>query len=110
MWWLMNLNDVETGCYIDGSHRDSIEFSLLVIEMAHDYGFELDWDQFVKDAANMRDPGYMMEEDELNEVLDAIEWTYEDALDYLNINTREPLMWVVRDQSLFLMTYDEADD
>ncbi len=106
----MNLNDVETGCYIDGSHRDSIEFSLLVIEMAHDYGFELDWDQFVKDAANMRDPGYMMEEDELNEVLDAIEWTYEDALDYLNINTREPLMWVVRDQSLFLMTYDEADD
>jgi len=106
----MNLSDVETGCYIDGSHRDSIEFSLLVIEMAHDYGFELEWDQFVKDAANMRDPGYMMEEDELNEVLDAIEWTYEDALDYLNINTREPLMWVVRDQSLFLMTYDEADD
>jgi len=106
----MNLSDVETGCYIDGSHRDSIEFSLLVIEMAHDYGFELEWDQFVKDAANLREPGYMMEEDELNEVLDAIDWTYEDALDYLNINTREPLVWVVRDQSLYLMTYDEADD
>ena len=106
----MNLSDVETGCYIDGSHRDSIEFSLLVIEMAHDYGFELEWDQFVKDAANLRDPGYMMEEDELNEVLDAIDWTYEDALDYLNINTREPLVWVVRDQSLYLMSYDEADD
>jgi hypothetical protein len=110
MWWLMNLSDVETGCYIDGSHRDSIEFSLLVIEMAHDYGFELEWDQFVKDTANLREPGYMMEEDELNEVLDAIDWTYEDALDYLNINTREPLVWVVRDQSLYLMTYDEADD
>ena len=101
---------IETGCYIDGSHRDSIEFSLLVIEMAHDYGFELEWDQFVKDAANLREPGYMMEEDELNEVLDAIDWTYEDALDYLNINTREPLVWVVRDQSLYLMSYDEADD
>ena len=106
----MNLSDVETGCYIDGSHRDSIEFSLLVIEMAHDYGFELEWDQFVKDAVNLREPGYMMEEDELNEVLDAIDWTYEDALDYLNINTREPLVWVVRDQSLYLMSYDEADD
>ena len=106
----MNLSDVETGCYIDGSHRDSIEFSLLVIEMAHDYGFELEWDQFVKDAANLREPGYIMEEDELNEVLDAIDWTYEDALDYLNINTREPLVWVVRDQSLYLMSYDEADD
>jgi hypothetical protein len=110
MWWLMNLSDVETGCYIDGSHRDSIEFSLLVIEMAHDCGFELEWDQFVKDAANLREPGYMMEEDELNEILDAIDWTYEDALDYLNINTREPLVWVVRDQSLYLMSYDEADD
>jgi hypothetical protein len=110
MEMMMNLSDVETGCYIDGSHRDSIEFSLLVIEMAHDYGFELEWDQFVKDAANLREPGYMMEEDELNEILDAIDWTYEDALDYLNTNTREGLVWVVREQSLYLMTFEEADD
>ena len=103
----MNLNDVETGCYIDGSHRDSIEFSLLVIEMAHDYGFELEWDQFVKDAANLREPGYMMEEDELNEVLDAIDWTYEDALGYLNDNTREGFYWEVIDQSLYLV--EDAD-
>jgi hypothetical protein len=101
---------VEAGCYIDGSHRDSIEFSLLVVEMAHEYGFELDWDRFVKDAANLREPGYMMEEDELNEILDALDWTYEDALDYLNDNTRPEYVWVVRDQSLFLMTGDEADD
>ena len=97
--------------WIDGSHMGNLEFMMSVIEFAHDdYGFELEWDQFVKDAANLREPGYMMEEDELNEVLDAIDWTYEDALDYLNINTREPLVWVVRDQSLYLMTYDEADD
>jgi hypothetical protein len=51
-----------------------------------------------------------MEEDELNEVLDAIDWTYEDAIEYLNTNTREPLVWVVRDQSLMLMDEDEADD
>lgn len=106
----MNLSDVETGCYIDGSHRDSIEFMLLVIEMAHEYGFELEWDQFVKDAANLREPGYMMEEDELNEILDALDWTYEDAIDYLNEHTRPGFVWVVRDQSLFLMTGDEADD
>jgi hypothetical protein len=94
---------VETGCYIDGSHRDSIEFSLLVIEMAHDYGFELEWDQFVKDATNLREPGYMMEEDELNEILDAIDWTYDDALDYLNTNTRDGFYWEVIDQSLYLV-------
>ena len=105
----MNLSDVETGCYIDGSHRDSIEFSLLVIEMAHDYGFELEWDQFVKDAPNLREPGYMMEEDELNEILDAIDWTYEDALEYLNENTAENLAWIVQENSLFLIEISEEE-
>ena len=104
----MNLSDVETGCYIDGSHRDSIEFSLLVIEMAHDYGFELEWDQFIADMNWLSSDE--VDDDRHYEILDAIDWTYEDALEYLNINTREPLVWVVRDQSLYLMTYDEADD
>jgi hypothetical protein len=106
----MNLSDAETGCYIDGSRRDVVEFSLLVIELAHDYGFELDWDRFVKDAANLREPGYVMDDDEIQEIFDAIDWTYEDALEYLNTNTREGLVWVVREQSLYLMTFEEADD
>ena len=105
----MNLSDVETGCYIDGSRRDVVEFSLLVIELAHDYGFELDWDRFVKDAANLREPGYVMDDDEIQEIFDAIDWTYEDAIDYLNTNTRPGFVWVVEDQSLFLMTEDDAD-
>jgi hypothetical protein len=100
----------ETGCYIDGSHRGNIEFMLLVIEMAHDYGFELDWDTFTKDSAALLDSKVMMEKDELDELMVVLDWTYEDALDYLNDNTREGLVWVVRDQSLYLMTYDEADD
>jgi len=103
----MNLSDVETGCYIDGSRRDVVEFSLLVIELAHDYGFELDWDRFVKDAANLREPGYVMDDDEIQEIFDAIDWTYEDALDYLNDNTREGLYSEVIDQSLYLV--EDAD-
>ncbi len=106
----MNLSDAETGCWIDGSHKSSWEFMILVIEMAHDYGFELDWETFTKDAAALLDPKVMMEEDELDEVMVALDWTYDDAIDYLNWNTREGLVWVVRDQSLYLMTYDEADD
>lgn len=105
----MNLTDAETGCYIDGSRRDVVEFSLLVIELAHDYGFELDWDRFVKDAANLREPGYVMDDDEIQEIFDAIDWTYEDAIDYLNTNTRPGFVWVVEDQSLFLMTEEDAD-
>jgi hypothetical protein len=107
----MNLSKAMPGLWIDGSHMGNLEFMMSVIEFAHDdYGFELEWDQFVKDAANLREPGYMMEEDELNEVLDAIDWTYEDALEYLNDNTREGLYWEVIDQSLFLMTEEDAEN
>ncbi len=106
----MNLSDAETGCYIDGSHMSSFDFTALVIEMAHDYGFEMEWDQFVKDVEWMRTPNPDDAQEEASEILDALDWTYEDALEYLNTNTREGLVWVVREQSLYLMTFEEADD
>jgi hypothetical protein len=98
---------VETGCYIDGSHKSFFDFACLVIEMAHDYGFELEWDTFVKDAQDLRNGD--VDDEWIMDVLDAIDWTYQDALDYLNDNTREGLVWEVRDQSLFLMTVEDAD-
>ena len=95
----------ETGCYIDGSHRSSIEFTALVIEMAHDYGFELDWDRFVDDIEWLRSEED--DEDRMLDILDSLDWTYEDALGYLNEQTRKGLVWVVENQSLFLeMTND----
>jgi hypothetical protein len=108
MEMMMNLSDAETGCYIDGSHRSFFDFACLVIEMAHDYGFEMDWDQFIADMNWLSSDE--VDDDRHYEILDAIDWTYEDALEYLNTNTREGLVWVVREQSLYLMTYDEADD
>ena len=104
----MNLSDAETGCYIDGSHMSSFDFSAAVIEFAHDFGFELEWEAFLRDVEWMN--GDETDDERLSDILDAIDWTYEDALDYLNTNTRPGFVWVVRDQSLYLMTYDEADD
>mgnify|MGYP006274845911 CR=1 FL=1 len=98
-----------TGCWIDGSHRSSLQFASLVIELAHDYGFELDWDKFVDDMQKLESGEYEMGSDDEIDIMDAIDWTYEDALEYLNDNTREGLYWVVEDQSLFLMTEEEAD-
>lgn len=103
----MNLSDTETGCYIDGSHMSSLDFAALVIEMAHDYGFELDWDRFIKDLEDFRNGD--VDDEWLLDVMDAIDWTYEDALEFLNTNTREGFYWVVEDQSLFLMTEEDAD-
>ena len=104
----MNLSDVETGCYIDGSHMSSFDFSAAVIEFAHDFGFELEWEAFLRDVEWMN--GDETDDERLSDILDAIDWTYEDALEYLNTNTREGLVWVVREQSLYLMTFEEADD
>ena len=98
----------ETGCYIDGSHISSLEFSARVIELAHDYGFELEWDKFVEDMQKLESGEYDGSDDEI-EIMDAIDWTYDDALEFLNTNTREGLVWVVEDQSLFLMTVEDAD-
>jgi len=97
----------ETGCYIDGSHRSSIDFTALVIEMAHDYGFDMEFDKFVKDMRHLNDDDYAMDTEELDEILDALDWTYYQALDYLNDNTHEGLYWEVIDQSLYLT---EAED
>ncbi len=104
----MNLSDVETGCYIDGSHMSSFDFSAAVIEFAHDFGFELDYDQFVKDVHGIRDD--LFTDDDIYDIMDALDWTFEDALDYLNDNTRPGLVWVVREQGLILMDEGEADD
>jgi hypothetical protein len=104
----MNLTDAATGCWIDGSHRSSLEFTALVIELAHDYGFELEWDQFVEDMQKLESGEYEGSDDEI-EIMDALDWTYDDAIEYLNDNTRQGLCWVVRDQSLFLMTEEDAE-
>ena len=105
----MNLSNAETGCWIDGSHRSNFDFMCMVIEMAESYGFEMDFDQFVKDVEWMRTPNADDVQDRAAEILDALDWTYEDALEYLNTNTRPGFVWVVEDQSLFLMTEEDAD-
>ena len=97
----------ETGCYIDGSHRSSIDFTALVIEMAHDYGFELEWEAFLRDLEWLRTDGEE-DDDRLYEILDALDWTYYQALDYLNDNTREGLYWEVIDQSLYLVEDEDV--
>jgi hypothetical protein len=50
------------------------------------------------------------DEDTLLDILDSLDWTYEGALDYLNTTPPSGCVWVVRDNSLFLMTEGEADD
>ena len=94
-----------TGCVIDGSHMNSIDFTLAVIDLAVDAGFEIDREQYGADVEAYKNDG--LDEDTLYEVLDALDWTYEDALDFLNSGLPDNLYYTVDEQSLFL---EELDD
>ena len=92
----------EMGCVIDGSHMSNFDFMVAVIDYAIDRGFELDEETYRKDVEDMRngevDDAWTLD------VLDALDWTYEDALEYLNSITPADYFYLVEDQSLFLET------
>ena len=96
----------EMGCVIDGSHMSNFDFMVAVIRYAADRGFELEQDAMENDVVWMNTPGED-DPDRLSEILDALDWTYEDALEYLNSITPADYFYLVEDQSLFLeMTND----
>ena len=94
-----------TGCVIDGSHMNSIDFTLAVIDLAVDAGFEIDHEQYNKDREWMNSEED--DEDLYLDILNALDWTYDEALDYLNeIDLHRGYVWVIDEQSLFR----ESDD
>ena len=95
-----------TGCVIDGSHMNSFDFTVAVIDLAVDAGFEIDREQYGADLEAYKNDG--LDEDTLLSVLDALDWTYEDAIEYLNeIDLHRGYVWVVDEQSLFR---EKSDD
>ena len=94
-----------TGCVIDGSHMNSIDFTLAVIDLAIDAGFEIDREQYGADVEAYKNDG--LDEDMFYEVMDALDWTYEDALEYLNSGLPDNLYYTVDCQCLIL---EELDD
>lgn len=96
---------METGCYIDGSHIRSDDFAVAVIDLAIDRGFEIDMDAYKADVEHLHDDTY--DSDDLFIIQDALDWTYQEAIDFLNETAPDNLMWTVEDQSLFL---EESED
>ena len=94
-----------TGCVIDGSHMSSIDFTTAVIDLAVDAGFEIDEERYKKDIEDYRND--WLSEETLYEVLESLDWTYEDALDFLNDALPNGLYYTVDDQCLIL---EELDD
>lgn len=94
-----------TGCVLDGSHMNSFDFITAVIDLAVDAGFEIDRERYGADVEAYKNDG--LDEDMLYEVLDALDWTYEDALDFLNSGLPDGLHYTVDCNCLIL---EELDD
>ena len=94
-----------TGCVLDGSHMNSIDFTLAVIDLAVDAGFEIDQEQYRKDIDWMNSE--VDDEDIYLDILNALDWTYEDALDFLNDGLPDGLYYTVEGNCLIL---EELDD
>jgi hypothetical protein len=84
---------------------NSFDFITAVIDLAVDAGFEIDEAQYREDIEWMKSEED--DEDRLLSILDALDWTYEDALEFLNSKLPEGLCYTVDEQSLFL---EELDD
>ncbi len=93
-----------TGCVLDGSHMNSFDFITAVIDLAIDSGFELDEETYRKDVDDMRNGE--VNDEWVMDVLDSLDWTYEDALEYLNSGLPDNLCYTVDEQSLFLEEID----
>jgi hypothetical protein len=94
-----------TGCVLDGSHMNSIDFTLAVIDLAVDAGFEIDQEQYRKDIDWMNSE--VDDEDIYLDILNALDWTYEDALEFLNSGLPDGLHYTVDCNCLIL---EELDD
>ena len=94
-----------TGCVIDGSHMSSIDFAIAVIDLAVDAGFEIDEEQYRADVWWL--DSEEDDEDKLLAIMDALDWTYGDAIDYLNSGLPDGLHYTVDCNCLIL---EELDD
>ena len=95
------LSESKNNCFFDGSHMSAFDFCVSVIDYAISRGFEIDREQYDADMEAYKND--VLDEDTLPVVLDALDWTYEDALEYLNqVDNPAGRAWYVDDNSLFM--------
>jgi hypothetical protein len=91
---------MQANCYIDGSHMSNTDFQIAVIQFATEHGFEIDSEQMHRDIEWMN--GEEDDESTLLDILESLDFTFDEAVDYLNSNTRQGQSWEIREASLFL--------
>jgi hypothetical protein len=96
-----------TGCVLDGSHMSGFDFAIAVIDLAVDAGFEINVQQYRQDLSDISSGNIAEDSEDLLEILQALDWTYDDALEYLNSGLPNGLHYTVDCNCLIL---EELDD
>ena len=103
---MINVSIEDTGLIIDGSHVNSVDFTIAVIELAINYGFgeQIDIKKFETDKAifNARAADIDMHE--------ALDFLYYDALEYLNDHVVDGFWFDVDDQCLYLSHESQVNE
>ena len=97
---------MKPGCYIDGSQMSNLDFTVAVIDFAVSLGFEIDHHAYRDDLENLP----VADDDERLDILDALDWTVQEAMDYLNdeVAPEGSHFWIY-ESSLFLEELEEEE-
>lgn len=97
---------MKPGCYIDGSQMSNLDFTVAIINLAISLGFEIDEQRYRDDLENLP----VLDDEERDDVLDALDWTMDEALDYLEEMKPEGTTWTYRNSSLCLEELDVEEE
>ena len=103
---MINVTMEETGMWLDGSHSNDIDFSVALVDLAIQYGFDNYFavDQFEKDkpifSARVAD----------EEMLEDLTYLSEDAIDFLNTSLPEGYFFEIQDGCLYLIHESQVED
>ena len=100
---MINVTLIDTGIWIEGSHSNSTDFTIAVVDLAIYHGFEINNDLWESDRAIFVAGAA---DQEMIEDLDSI---YYDAIDYLNDNLPDGYWFQVHEQCLYLTHESENE-
>lgn len=106
---MTNITDADLGCWVEGSHSAAHDFAYAVIHYANEsFGFDVDMGMIFADLVAL-DKGEL-DQDEMLDILDSLDWTYYAALDHMNDKLRDtPYFFEVVDSCLYLTKDGEPD-
>ena len=100
---MINVTLIDTGIWIEGTHSNVVDFTIAVIDLAIDRGFEIEKDLWESDRA------VFVAGAADQDMIEDLDFTYYEALEYLNDNLPDGYWFEVYEQCLYLTHESENE-